>query len=122
VVCGTGQGLAIVPAPVAILAVVPRQRSGVGSAAVSAARQSGTALGFAALGAIVNAALVDAQVSRTGPGARGRAEAFVTGLHTSLAVAAAAVLVAAVALTLSRPRSLADRDPDAARLAADRVG
>jgi DHA2 family methylenomycin A resistance protein-like MFS transporter len=120
VICGVGQGLAIVPAPAAILAVVPRQRSGVGSAAVSAARQSGTALGFAGLGAIVNGAIVNAHVTQIG--VTRRAEAFVAGMHVSLAIAAAAILAAALGLALLRSRPIANPEPGTARLTADRAG
>jgi EmrB/QacA subfamily drug resistance transporter len=118
VVCGVGQGLAIVPAPAAILQVVPRERSGIGSATVSAARQCGTAIGFAVLGAIVNA-----QVSRSGPAAAARAAAFVTGLHLSLAIAAAVVLGAAACLGLLRlnPRR-SGAAPAQRRIAANRLG
>lgn len=92
--CGLGQGLAIVPAPPAVLHVVPRERSGFGAAMVSTARQTGTALGFAVLGAIVNA-----HISHT---TTAKSAAFVTGLRISLLIAAAAVLAAAIALTLFR--------------------
>lgn len=96
VVCGLGQGLAIVPAPAAVLQVVPRERSGVGAAMVSAARQTGTALGFAVLGTLVNVQLVK--------GARPPADAFVAGLRTSLLIAGATILIAALALAVSPGR------------------
>jgi MFS family permease len=91
VACGIGQGLAIVPAPAAVLQVVARERSGVGSAMVSAARQIGTALGFAVLGTILNAHL---HATRSGP------HAFAAGVRTSLLVGGGAILVAAAALAL----------------------
>jgi MFS family permease len=96
VVCGLGQGLAIVPAPAAVLQVVPRERSGVGAAMVSDARQTGTALGFAVLGTLVNVQLVK--------GARPPADAFVAGLRTSLLIAGATILIAALALAVSPGR------------------
>lgn len=95
VICGLGQGLAIVPAPAAVLEVVPHERTGVGSAIVSTARQAGTAIGFAMLGAIVNA-----HVSAADP--TGMGEAFVAGQRVSLLLAAAVVLAAALALRLMR--------------------
>ena len=94
VACGLGQGLAIVPAPAAVLHAVPHERTGVGSAIVSTARQVGTAIGFAVLGAVVTARLAGV----TDPA--GRSAAFVDGLHVSLVVAAAACLAAAVALAI----------------------
>lgn len=94
-VSGIGQGLAIVPAPAAVLEVVPRERSGVGSAIVSTARQVGTAIGIAVLGAIVNAQI-------TGRSPDQLTSAFVAGFRISLLVAGLAVLSAAAALLLWR--------------------
>jgi EmrB/QacA subfamily drug resistance transporter len=102
VVCGIGQGFAIVPAPAAVLQTVPRERSGVGSAVVSTARQVGTALGFAVLGTIV-------ATHTTGVAPADLAAAFVDGLHISLVVAAALVLLAAVGLAVVRGSTESER-------------
>jgi EmrB/QacA subfamily drug resistance transporter len=97
-----GQGFAIVPAPAAVLQTVPRERSGVGSAVVSTARQVGTALGFAVLGTIV-------ATHTTGVAPADLAAAFVDGLHISLVVAAALVLLAAVGLAVVRGSTESER-------------
>src|SRR4051794_32266024 len=57
---GMGAGLGLVVAPVVgtVLARVPGRRSGMGAAAVTAARELGGVLGIAVLGAIVNGMLI----------------------------------------------------------------
>lgn len=97
-VCGFGQGLAIVPAAAAVLEVVPRERSGVGSAIVNTARQVGTAIGFAVLGTVVNAQLTTATAGHA-------LDAFVAGLRVSLLIAGLSVLAAATALLTWRRRA-----------------
>ncbi|GAB3578170.1 hypothetical protein GCM10027445_44970 [Amycolatopsis endophytica] len=52
-VMGAGMGLALPATNLVALAAVPPERSGVASATVNAARQTGTALGVAVLGTIV---------------------------------------------------------------------
>ncbi|WP_405062998.1 MFS transporter [Kribbella sp. NBC_01505] len=79
---GLGQGLSITPASAAVLEIVPRERAGMASATVSAARQGGTALGIAVLGAI---------------SAHG-------ALLSGLTVAGVVILVAAVLMLLLRKK------------------
>jgi hypothetical protein len=67
---------------------VPRERSGVGSATVNAARQTGTVLGIAVLGTIL-ASHVESATSHT------FADAFVGGLQPSLMTAGLVVLAGA---------------------------
>jgi MFS transporter, DHA2 family, methylenomycin A resistance protein len=50
---GAGMGLAITPTTAAAMGSVPRQRSGIASAAVNATRQAGSTLGIAVLGAVI---------------------------------------------------------------------
>jgi predicted MFS family arabinose efflux permease len=96
VVLGAGMGLAITSTNSAGVGAVGRQRSGTAAATVNAARQTGTALGVAALGAIVNGHL-----------GAGRTEidpaAFTSGLRVSLAVAGVCTLVAVVLIAVVRP-------------------
>ncbi|MBE1500052.1 MFS family permease [Amycolatopsis lexingtonensis] len=54
-VAGAGVGLSVTPSNIVGLARLPGHRSGIASATVNAARQTGTALGVAALGALVAA-------------------------------------------------------------------
>jgi MFS family permease len=88
---GFGQGLAIPASMAAALEIVPRQRSGVGSATVNAARQTGTVLGIAVLGTIL-ANHVEASTPHA------FADAFVAGLQPSLAIAGVGVLAGAALL------------------------
>lgn len=87
-VAGVGQGLAITPAAAAVLQRVPRQRSGVAAATISAARQVGTALGIAALGAILAAHTDDGHAGAP-------RDAFASGTRAAMGVAAVVVLLAA---------------------------
>jgi DHA2 family methylenomycin A resistance protein-like MFS transporter len=92
----------------AALEIVPRQRSGVGSATVNAARQTGTVLGIAVLGMI----LANHVESATPPAF---ADAFVDGLQPSLLTAGLIVLAAAallVALPATRRKPAATSPPD----------
>jgi MFS family permease len=92
---GFGHGLALPATMAAALEIVPRQRSGVGSATVNAARQIGTVLGIAVLGTI----LADHVESAT-PAAF--ADAFVDGLQSSL-LAAGLIVLAGAALLVAMP-------------------
>lgn len=85
VVLGVGMGFAITTTNSAGVTAVGRQRSGTAAAIVNAARQTGTALGIAALGAIVNSHLAGGDDPA----------AFTAGLHVSLALAGGLTLVAA---------------------------
>jgi EmrB/QacA subfamily drug resistance transporter len=95
-VLGAGMGLAITSTNSAGVSAVGRQRSGTAAATVNAARQTGTALGVAALGAIVNGHL-GAEHTVVDPAA------FTAGLRVSLAVAGAVTLVAVVLIAVVRP-------------------
>lgn len=53
VMMGVGMGLALPPINIAAIAAVPRERSGMASATVNAARQTGSALGIAIMGVIL---------------------------------------------------------------------
>jgi MFS transporter, DHA2 family, methylenomycin A resistance protein len=86
-ILGVGMGFAITTTNSAGVSAVGRERSGTAAATVNAARQTGTALGIAALGAIVNASL-DA--------------GFTTGLHRALLLAGALSLVAAALIAVVR--------------------
>lgn len=55
---GAGFGLVVAPVVGTVLARVPARRSGMGAAAVTAAREMGGVLGIAVLGAIVNGLLI----------------------------------------------------------------
>ncbi|MFD9888361.1 DHA2 family efflux MFS transporter permease subunit [Amycolatopsis sp. NPDC059027] len=78
-VLGFGGGLAITPTNLVGLAGLPGTRAGTASATVNAARQTGTALGVATLGAL----------------AAQRAD-FSSGLHLAMTVAAVTLLVVTV--------------------------
>lgn len=92
-ILGVGMGFAITTTNSAGVSAVGRERSGTAAATINAARQTGTALGIAALGAIVNTHL----------GARQDPVAFTDGLHVSLALAGGLTLVAAVLIATVRP-------------------
>ncbi len=92
---GVGMGFAITTTNSAGVGAVGRERSGTAAAIVNAARQTGTALGVAALGAIVNAHLAGGEDP----------DAFTSGLHVSLGLAGGLTLVAAsLVATVRRPR------------------
>lgn len=94
-VLGVGMGFAITTTNSAGVGAVGRERSGTAAAILNAARQTGTALGIAALGAIVNAHLGGGD----DPGA------FTDGLHVSLGLAGGLTLVAAALVaSVRRPR------------------
>ncbi|WIV59935.1 DHA2 family efflux MFS transporter permease subunit [Amycolatopsis nalaikhensis] len=80
-VAGAGVGLSITPSNIVGLAGLPGHRSGIASATVNAARQTGTALGVAALGALL-----------------ARGSTLPAGLHLAMGVAGI-VLLAVTVLT-----------------------
>jgi EmrB/QacA subfamily drug resistance transporter len=92
-ILGVGMGFAITTTNSAGVSAVGRERSGTAAAIVNAARQTGTALGIAALGAIVNTHLDGGDDPA----------AFTTGLHVSLALAGGLTLVAASLVATVRP-------------------
>jgi DHA2 family methylenomycin A resistance protein-like MFS transporter len=83
---GAGGAMAVTALVSLLLENVPAERAGVASGVLNAARQLGGALAVAAFGALV------ADRAR-----------FVSGLHTSLLIAAAVVAVSIVATVLLRP-------------------
>ncbi|MEU7305759.1 MFS transporter [Streptomyces sp. NPDC007206] len=83
---GAGGAMAVTALVALLLENVPAERAGVASGVLNAARQLGGALAVAAFGALV--------ADRAG---------FVSGLHTSLLIAAATVAVSIVATVLLRP-------------------
>ncbi|HEY8371562.1 MAG TPA: MFS transporter [Pseudonocardiaceae bacterium] len=101
---GFGMGLVMTPASAAALASAPRQRSGAASAVVNAARQTGTALGVALLGA-----LLTARAAAVGPLATPE-ETVLSGLHAAFLVAGLAS-AGAVAVALLVRGAPALRDP-----------
>jgi MFS transporter, DHA2 family, methylenomycin A resistance protein len=120
-VLGVGMGLAITSTNSAAVGAVGRRRSGTAAATVNAARQTGTALGVAALGAIVNGHLGTQLAGRRGAVLdASAAAAFTSGLRLSLLVAGALTLVAAVLIALVRPPAEVTelRDEEPARAAA----
>jgi DHA2 family methylenomycin A resistance protein-like MFS transporter len=98
---GCGQGLAIPASMAAALEIVPRQRSGVGSATINAARQTGTVFGIAVLGTI----LADHVESASPPAF---ADAFVDGLQPSL-LTAGLIVLAGAALLVAMPATRRER-------------
>ncbi|WP_281178412.1 MFS transporter [Amycolatopsis jejuensis] len=76
---GVGLGLSITPTNLVGLSGLPAHRTGTASGTVNAARQTGTALGIAALGALLN-----------------HGTTLTTGLQTAMTVAGAALLVVTV--------------------------
>lgn len=67
-VAGLGFGIAVVPLTSAVLGHVPAARSGMAASATNTARQVGSVIGVAALGAIVNSYLTDNLRSTLGHG------------------------------------------------------
>ncbi|WP_326567020.1 MFS transporter [Amycolatopsis rhabdoformis] len=78
-VAGLGVGLCVTPSNIVGLAGVPGERTGIASATVNAARQTGTALGVAALGALL-----------------AHGSTLTSGLHAAMAVAGGVLLVVTV--------------------------
>lgn len=120
---GAGMGAAMTPATSAITSALPGREQGVASAINDLSREVGGAVGIAVIGSIMTAVyranlslpglphnLLD-QVRDSvavaahigGPVAQHANTAFVDGIHVALFVAAAAVLVAAVAVTFLAP-------------------
>jgi EmrB/QacA subfamily drug resistance transporter len=138
-VAGLGFGVAVVPLTAAVLDRVPAERSGMGASATNTARQVGSVVGVAALGAIVNSYLRHSlggtsrfivQLLETGGAqAAGRQQdlvnpppllapvidaaktAFRAGLHTALLVSGVLILISAVA-TAVIPRRAWRAEPE----------
>lgn len=60
VMLGLGMGLAVPSTSMAVMATVPRERSGMASATMNALRQTGMTIGIALLGALMSGRAVDA--------------------------------------------------------------
>ncbi|GII29796.1 DHA2 family efflux MFS transporter permease subunit [Planotetraspora mira] len=128
-VVGVGVGLAMVPAMDGVLATLPEERSGSGSATLQTMRQVGGTLGVAVLGSLLSAAYVGglpagapeaAKDSITGALAvgdgvllRAAREAFVGGMDQVLLACGLTALVAAVLMAIFLPR----RNPKAGETA-----
>jgi MFS transporter, DHA2 family, methylenomycin A resistance protein len=82
-----GLGLLVPPLTSTLLGSVERQRSGIAAGVLNATRQTGSVLGVALFGALV-----------------GRSGAFMSGMHASLAIAAAALVAASLAIWRAGPR------------------
>jgi DHA2 family methylenomycin A resistance protein-like MFS transporter len=76
-----GLGLLVPPLTSTLLGSVERQRSGIAAGVLNATRQTGSVLGVALFGALV-----------------GRSGAFMSGMHASLAIAAAALVAASLVI------------------------
>jgi EmrB/QacA subfamily drug resistance transporter len=146
-IAGLGFGVAVVPLTAAVLGHVPAAHSGMAAGATNTARQLGSVVGVAALGALVNATMTSdfgSDMARRGipeslrkaildllqTGGSGAAgidiahpdpsikalvdsatSAFRNGVHTSLIVSAALILVSALILA-AVPRSSLDPDTE----------
>lgn len=86
IITGLGVGISITPTNVAGLSAVPTQRSGTASGIISTTRQSGSALGIAVLGAIVDSAA-----------------SYTNGMHTAVLVGTIP-LVLGTLMVLATPR------------------
>jgi len=123
VMLGVGMGLAVPSTSMAVMATVPRERSGMASATMNALRQTGMTIGIALLGALMSGRAVDAltrTLAHAGVSdAHGVARAAVTrhvmpeqpasiaawfaealagGFHAAMLIAGGASVVAAVLL------------------------
>ncbi|MBO1015656.1 MFS transporter [Achromobacter sp. SD115] len=123
VLLGLGTGLAVPSTSMAVMATVPRERSGMASATMNALRQTGMTIGIALLGALMSGRAIEAltaSLSRLGsadaqalaraaitlhelPGQPGNAAelavaALAGGFHAAMLFAGAAALLAALLL------------------------
>jgi EmrB/QacA subfamily drug resistance transporter len=92
---GTGMALTMTPMTAAAMSAVPVDKAGVGSGMLNTFRQVGGSFGIAVMGAI----LTSRQGSELAGGAT-RVDAFLSGLHESLYVAAAIAFAAAAVAAL----------------------
>ena len=114
-ISGFGMGLITTPMTAAVLSAVSVDKSGVGSAVLTTARQLGIALGIGVMGSIIAA--------QTGnvDGGTGSSQAFVDGFTTALLVGAGASFVGAVVAATTirrvhRPPTLSIRPEAGARV------
>ncbi len=87
VVLGGGLGLLVPPLTSTLLGSVEKSRSGIAAGVLNATRQTGSVLGVALFGSLVQ-------------GDNG----FIAGAHASLVISAVVLLAAAVVIWLGRPR------------------
>jgi MFS family permease len=88
---GIGMASAMTPTTAAAMGSVPVDKAGIGSAVLNSMRQVGGSLGIAIMGAVV------ARYAIAGPGSAARdPEAFVTGFHRALELAAVFAFAGAV--------------------------
>lgn len=101
VLLGLGTGLAVPSTSMAVMATVPRERSGMASATMNALRQTGMTIGIALLGALMSGRAIEALTAslaqRGAPDAQALARAAIT-LHELPAQPANAAELAAAAL------------------------
>jgi EmrB/QacA subfamily drug resistance transporter len=90
IIAGLGLSLAMTPTTAAVMASVPVDKAGVGSAVLNSFRQVGGSLGVAVIGAIVTSQIVVL------PGSPHYADQFVSGMHTGFHVSAAMALIGAL--------------------------
>ena len=110
---GLGMAITMTPMTAAALSSVPVDKAGVGSGMLNTFRQVGGALGIAVMGAI----LASGSNSALAGGAT-KAEAFVSGLHHALYLAAAISFTAALT-ALAAVRSHAHSRPGVGRTAPE---
>jgi EmrB/QacA subfamily drug resistance transporter len=115
IVCGLGVGCVLPANASAVLAEVPRERSGMAGGALNTFRQLGLAFGVAVFGTVFTDRIA---------GGHGSPAAFADGLNATLLVASGTALVAAVlVLILVRTHAAAPvvaETPERAVLPADR--
>ncbi|GAA4597570.1 DHA2 family efflux MFS transporter permease subunit [Planotetraspora phitsanulokensis] len=118
-VIGVGVGLAMVPAMDGVLATLPEERSGSGSATLQTMRQVGGTLGVAVLGSLLSAAYVDglpedapqmakdsiigALAAGDGPLLQAARQAFVTGMDQVLLACGLTAVLAAILMAIFLP-------------------
>lgn len=126
-VLGAGVGMAMVPAMDGVLATLPEERSGSGSATIQTMRQVGGTLGVATLGSVLSAVYIAGLPSDAPRAARdsvsaavavasgdtallrGAQEAFVSGMDQVLLLCGAASLLAATLMVIFLPRRTAQQ-------------
>jgi EmrB/QacA subfamily drug resistance transporter len=93
---GVGMGCTMTPTTAAAMSAVPVDKAGVGSAVLNSMRQVGGSLGIAVMGAIVASSVSSALASGSTP-----TEAFLSGFHDALRVAAVLALAGATVATVA---------------------
>ena len=98
---GFGMAMTMTPTTAAAMGSVPVDKAGVGSAVLNSMRQVGGSLGIAIMGAVV-AHVMNAELAKQTP----RPEAFTSGFHDGLRLAAAIAFLGAIvgATTLKNVR------------------